>query len=687
MDLKTIPIDDLPGTRSQTTKRMKAVGIETFWDLLTYTPYRFEDYRKISPIAQLQEGETVTIQGKVMDTKRVHTRSRITIQKAEITDGTGTIEVTWFNQPYILQMLKIGENVSIAGTVKATKYGGKLSLEPKEYELIQEGKPLKHTAQLVPVYSAKYGLSARTIREKVGIVIDQYLAQTTQEEIEYLPPDFVTDYGILPLRTALTYAHKPQELKQFSQATYRFGFDELFRAQLSSIIVKKQWEQESVGIILQVSKPKIRKQITAFIASLPFELTGAQQKVTEHILVDMEKDHPMNRFVQGDVGSGKTAVAAIAAYTAYLNGYQTLMMAPTEILATQHHATVSKMMATHGLRVGLQTRTHKLPKGESFDIIIGTHALLNEKLQFDKVALVVIDEQHRFGVAQRAMLKEKGINPHLLTMTATPIPRTVALTIYGELDLSVIDEMPKGRLPIKTSVVPEDKRTKAYSWIRQQIQEHGVQAYIIFPLIDESTAETMNSVRAAAKEFEFLKSEPFKDCRVALIHGKLKAKEKDAVMQDFKDKKYDILVSTSVVEVGIDVPNATIMIIEGAERFGLAQLHQLRGRVGRGDKQSYCFLFTSVKANPFNQRLQFFSKTNSGIKLAEYDLETRGPGQMYGMAQSGTGEMQYAEFTDLPLIEKTREAATRFVEEYSLEDYPEMKRRLKHLQVHRITKD
>lgn len=687
MNLQSVPLEDLPGTRSDTIKRMKAVGIQTLWDLLQYTPFRYEDYSRITPIAKLKEGVPVTIQGTVSDTRVIHTRSRMSIQKIVVQDDSGSIEITWFNQPFILTMLKKGLSVSIAGSAK--QFGRNLTFEPKEYEIIKPGVPLRHTGRIVPVYPAKYGLSSRTIREKIQLVFEHFVADGNLDEM--LPSGICKKYGLVDEMSALKTIHTPQSLEEKANALYRLAFNELFMIQLSSYLVKEQWKKETVGTALDVTSKKNKDKIADFIKKLPFELTNAQKKVTKHILDDISKTTPMNRFVQGDVGSGKTAVAAIGAYATWINGYQTLIMAPTEILAQQHYATISKMLKDYPVQVGIQTRTQKITKGKypvwDYDIIIGTHALLTQKVSFEKVGLVIIDEQHRFGVRQRAVLKQKGFNPHLLTMTATPIPRTVALTLYGELDLSVIDEMPKGRLAIKTAVIPETKREKAYSWIQKQITEKGVQAYIICPLIEESESETMKSVRAANKEYEHLKKTVFKNYNVALIHGKMKPKEKEEVMDAFKEKKYDVLISTSVVEVGIDVPNATIMIIEGAERYGLAQLHQLRGRVGRGEIQSYCFLFTTTQEAMNSRRLSFFSQTNSGMRLAEYDLNQRGAGQLYGTQQSGENDLRFAEFSDLPLIEKTKSAAQEFIKQYSLDSYPELQRRMEQWRTDQIAKD
>lgn len=687
MDLKATSIEVLPGTSALTFKKLKSLGIETLWDFLLYVPFRYEDYRRVVPIRNVEVGETLTIEGTVHTITKVHTRSRVTMVKAVIHDSSGSIDVTWFNQPYLVNILKPGMLVSIAGVGK--QFGNKMTLEPKEYEIITDNdQPRRHTAKLIPVYPAKYGVSTHLIREKLSLVFEKYVTPEALELLEYLPKDFVAKYKLASEGDSYQNIHFPGEQKLLDNARYRLGFDELFLIQLSSLLVRKQWEEQKVSYPFDVTSTKNKQKIEHFIETLPFKLTNGQKKVLDDIMTDLKGKRPMNRFVQGDVGSGKTVVAAIAGYASFLNGFKTIVMAPTEILAQQHYNTLSKLFTNHEATVGLYTRSYKtIDKNNLPDVIVGTQALLTDKISFDNAGLIIIDEQHRFGVAQRAMLKEKSTNPHLLTMTATPIPRTVALTLYGELDLSVIDEMPKGRLPIKTAIVPENKRDKAYGWIQQQIHELRVQAFIICPLIEESESETMQTVKAANIEYEHLKKNVFKKERVALIHGKMKSKEKDQVMQDFKDKKYDVLVSTSVVEVGIDVPNATIMIIEGAERYGLAQLHQLRGRVGRGDKQSYCFLFTSVGANSFSKRLQFFTKTESGMKLAEFDLENRGAGEIYGTRQSGLGDLQFASLTDVPIIETTKKAAENFMSKYSLNDYPELEQRLTKLQLHRIAKD
>lgn len=681
------PLDLLPGTRGVTVKKLNAMELHTFGDLIHHYPFRYEDFHLITPVAQVQPGELVTVQGIVTSIKTKYTRRRgFTIQEAVLQDETGSINLTWYNQPYIVSFFKNSPKVSIAGL--AEPFLNAVVLKPQEYEIIKDTGTI-HTGRLVPVYPTTRGLSSRTIREKIWNLLHKL--KERGDDLEWLPKEIIRKNEMIEETEALLQIHFPENSNKALAANNRLSFDELFTIQLSSAMVRKAWRKETVGNKF-VFNDKINSKIRDFIASLPFELTTAQNRVVEEIVVDLQKENPMNRFLQGDVGSGKTVIAAIGSYIAHLNGFKSLIMAPTEVLANQHYKTVSKLFEKHhDIRIGLQTGTMKSVKNnesdEDYTIMIGTHALITKKLSFDKVGLVVIDEQHRFGVSQRAELKNKGVNPHLLSMTATPIPRTVSLTLYGELDLSVIDEMPKGRLPIKTYLTPHNKRADGYEWIKKHIDKDSVQIYVICPLIEESETETMTTVRAAEKEYDLLKNKIFKDYRVALLHGKMKGKEKDEVMTDFKEHKYDILVSTSVVEVGIDVPNATIMIIEGAERFGLAQLHQLRGRVGRGDIQSYCLLYTSTEDVKNTQRLKFFCETASGMKLSEFDLKTRGPGSLYGTAQSGYQALKIANFGDMTLIKRTKTAASKFLDTYSFTEYPEVQKRVQKYQVHQIARD
>jgi ATP-dependent DNA helicase RecG len=493
---------------------------------------------------------------------------------------------------------------------------------------------------------------------------------------------------LIPKSKAYLLIHSPTTLDALEVARQRLAFEELFIIQLTTEIIKQEWKKKKVGSMF-VKSEKNEKKLQIFIDHLPFPLTTAQNNSILEIKNDLLLSYPMNRFLQGDVGSGKTVVAAAAMYYSYLNGFKSLYMAPTEILAQQHFDTISSLYKTYGLQVGLQTGNTKIKKNDfkKYDIIIGTQAVIQSGFEFDNVGLVVIDEQHRFGVAQRALLKEKGNNPHLLTMTATPIPRTVALTLYGDLNLSILDEMPAGRIPIKTYLVPKAKRQDSYAWIIKNSKEHASQTFIICPLIEESSNETMKSVKAASKEFEFLQKNVFKDLSVGLLHGKMKPVEKQNIMDQFKEKKIDILVSTSVVEVGIDIPDATIIIIEAAERFGLAQLHQLRGRVGRSSNQSYCLLFTEMDDEKTLERLKFFAKTGNGMELAEFDLKRRGAGNIFGTQQHGYSDLQIARFSDYDLIAKTKKAAQHFLEDDSIDKYPSIKSSIEKFNTKRIARD
>ena len=685
MNLDQLSIESLPVTSSITIRKFKSLGINTYFDLLNYFPSRYEDYSLITKINKIQEGETVTVQGKITEAKNQYTRSRITIQKVVTSDDTGMVEVSWFNQSYLIRVMKICETISISGLVK--RFGSKLVIEPKEYEI---GDKKIHTGRLVPIYPEKKGLSTKTIREKIYAVLN-----TTSEVVcrsaETLPGEIITFNNLINEHEAYRQVHFPDNLEMAKQARERLAFDELFNLQLANNLIKKQWQKERVVNSFQITNFKLK--IQEFINSLPFKLTSDQNKVIDEIINDLKKSTPMNRFLQGDVGSGKTVVAAIACFISFLNGYQSIIMAPTEILAQQHYLTIVNLFKkVKKIKICLITSSQYKVSSIKYknsaknilntkysildtDIIIGTHALLSQKLKFKKVGLVVIDEQHRFGVVQRALLKDKTLNSHLLTMTATPIPRTVALTLYGELDLSYIEEIPKGRQVIKTFLIPKEKRTDGYNWIKKQIVENNAQIFIICPLVEESESETLKSVKAVKIEFESL-IKIFADFKLVLLHGKLKSDPKNQIMDDLKNGKIDILVSTPVVEVGIDIPGATVMIIEGADRFGLAQLHQLRGRVGRSDKQSYCLLYTENNNDKTKKRLDFFCKNNLGVKLAEYDLKARGAGNIFGTEQHGFVNLKIASLTDLELISKTKKAVKYFVEKYKIEDWVELNKRV-----------
>ncbi len=651
-------IDQLPRTSSVSIRKFKALGIQTYFDLLNYFPTRYENYSLISAVENLQPEEIVTIKGTIISAKNVYSRRGLTFQKILLTDREdSTIEVVWYNQPYLLRIVKMGDLCSISGQVKVV--GNSRSFEPKEYEILASlDSPTVHTGRFVPIYSEKKGLSTRTIRDKIFRVIDSYSVD------EPFPSEFLTKYRLQSENLSYQQIHFPENLESVEKSKRRLSFDELFFLELSATLIRREWNQKNL-ISAFTKGEQVESKVKKFIEELPYRLTSAQTRAWTEIQADLFKNLPMNRFLQGDVGSGKTVIAALAAYFVFLSDHQTIFMAPTEILAFQHFETISKLMGKYKIKVGIYTRTKKtveVGKLKDIDIIIGTQAVLENKISFDRAGLIVIDEQHRFGVAQRSLLKKKGKSPHLLTMTATPIPRTMALLLYEELALSVLDQMPVGRLPVKTYLVPAVKKTACYSWVKTRVMEHKEQVFVVCPLIEESQDETMVSVKAAEKEYEHLKTEIFPQLRLGLLHGRLKTKEKESVMNEFRNKKIDILITTTVVEVGIDIPDATIMLVEGADRFGLAQLHQLRGRVGRRDKQSYCFLFTDKKDSYIIERLNFFSKNQKGMELAEYDLKKRGPGQLFGVKQHGYLDLKIADIGDYELIKITKNAVKWYLE-------------------------
>lgn len=662
VSLKT-KVETLGGVYKRYSNSLRKLNILTLEDLIFHIPFRYEDYQMISSIKDLQPGETVTIKGIVKEIGNNYLRSYRTIQKAIIEDDTGQIETTWFNQPYLTKNIPKGSKISLSGTVNENR--GKLVMQSPEYEM--SDKDFIHTGRLVPIYPQTRGVSSKWIRKEIWKILND------TEIDDFLPSKIKGNNKLLDLKEALFKVHFPEKIEEVDFARKRLSFDELFIAQLGSLRRKKEWNKNRKGTAMKVNKIKISE----FVSGLPFELTKAQQKASDEILNDISKKKPMNRLLQGDVGSGKTIVAAIAIYSTFLNGYKSIFMAPTEILANQHYETLTKLLSLFGIKIGLQTSTKKI-KGE--DVIVGTHSLIHLN-KTEKLGLAVIDEQQRFGVEQRSILRTKGNNPHVLTMTATPIPRTVALTIYGDLDLSVLDEMPKGRKTIKTWLIPDAKREDAYAWIKREIKTNKSQAFIICPFIEES--ESLVTVKAATKEFERLSRDIFPSLKLGLIHGKIKSQEKDEVLSKFQAGKLDILVATPVVEVGIDIPGASIIVIEAAERFGLAQLHQLRGRVGRRGQDAYCLLFSESKSS--TQRLRYMEKTNIGSELAEYDLKLRGAGEIYGTAQHGTKYFKIADFSDFNLIRDTKNEAEKMVNE--LEKYPLLETKVSELNTSQVSPD
>ncbi len=675
-------ISELPRIGKTLTKRLHKLGLYTVYDLLFYYPYRYHDFSTVVPIANIKIGENNTIKGKIniIANKRAY-RRRMYITECVISDNTDSIKAIWFNQPFITKLLQQGNEVFLSGKVAQTKYG--LQFTGPVYEKVK--KEQTHTARIVPVYSSTENLTAKQIR-----FIIKSILPLAKHMTDWLPDEIQKKYSLLNLPLALREIHFPTNKPILQQARTRLKFNELFLIQLKTQAIRHQISlQKSPAIFFSQQATK------AFVDALPFRLTNSQRHVAWQILDDIQKTKPMNRLLQGDVGSGKTVVSAIPMLNTALAGFQTALMAPTEILAQQHYQTLTKLFQKGKYTIALLTRTAKKINNQTITqnklleqiatgrvpIIIGTHAIIQEKVSFKNLGLVVIDEQHRFGVDQRKLLKFKNHQPratshvpHLLSMTATPIPRSLALTLYGDLDISLLTEMPANRKKVITSIVSPEKRTKAYDFIRGEIKK-GRQVFVICPLIEESDKL---GVRAATDEYEKLQKDIFPDLSIGLLHGKLKAKEKEEAMRQFVNKQTDILVATSVVEVGVDVPNATVMMIEGAERFGLAQLHQFRGRVGRSEHQSYCFIFTGTNSEKTLERLQALITSKNGFELAEKDLEFRGPGEIYGLRQSGFPDLKIAKLTDYQLINQTKQAAEKiFTQDPQLLQFPSLQNRFK----------
>jgi len=779
MNLST-PIEKIPNIGLTYQKRLKKLGIKTVHDLLFHFPHRYEDFSNIVKISELKLNETSCLQGKILEIENTKTwKKRMILTQAIVEDNSEAIRVVWFNQPYLIKVLKPGDLVCLAGKVLLGEGG--LYLSNPAYEKISQtthlpapqaqasgGKAnyklqaanLIHAGRIVPVYPETEGLSSRWLRWILKLLLIKFSAYARRKTsyggsavafgeggknkiLDPLPEEIRNQHQLLPIEEAIWQIHFPDSLNLAKKAQERFSFQELFFIELLVLSERQRLAKEkAVPILLNLDF------LQDFTKSLPFKLTDSQKKAAWQILKDLEKPRPMNRLLEGDVGSGKTVVATMAALNVTKGGFQVALMAPTEILAKQHFQEVSKLLKNFNLNIGLLTGKEdkiiskklkgevielsrkkileKVAKGE-VDILIGTHALISagdredrvnrahKKLcapvKFKKLALVILDEQHRFGVEQRAKLIQtsnsprtkvklgmgQGLQPlptpHLLSMTATPIPRTLALTIYGDLDLSLITELPKGRKKIITEVVAPENRKKAYQFIKKQVKK-GRQVFVICPRIEPPTTFQGNKsdqtdytksggglswaeVKAVKEEYEKLSKIVFPDLKVEMLHGKMATKEKERIMKDFKNKKIDILVSTSVIEVGIDVPNATLMMIEGAERFGLAQLHQFRGRVGRSKYQSFCFLFTDSPAKKTAQRLRALLKSEDGFQLAEKDLEIRGPGDLTGVRQWGIPDLAMASLKNVFLVEKTRQAAKEILEkDPELKKYSLLKERL-----------
>jgi ATP-dependent DNA helicase RecG len=652
-------VQSISGIGQKNSKLFYKLGINTVYNLLRYFPRRYQDFSQIKPINNLNFGDELTVIGTISQDliTRTTKSGKLRISETAITDGTGTIRINWFNKPFLSKQLYKGISIVVSG--KIDTYLGRLVINNPEWELLD--KEQLHTKRIVPIYPLTAGITQRQIRK----IINHNLAFWSKRVLEYLPPDLLNDESLCAIDQAVTQIHFPENEDMLSHSKKRFAFEEIFFLQLGVVIQKRDWVK-STAKKYSLSDDRKRK----ITNSLPYQLTNAQNKAITDIASDLILGNPMNRLLQGDVGSGKTVVARYAIEAVIQNGAQAAVLSPTSILAEQHYRTLSSMFlasesATTDEVALLVGSTPKKERGDIFEglvsgrikVIIGTHALLEDPVIFNNLQLAVIDEQHRFGVEQRNLLKKKGESPHLLVMTATPIPRSLALTIYGDLNISVIDEMPAGRQPVETHLLQPGERKKAYQLIRSQISS-GFQAFIVYPMIEGESEEDFT---AAIYEHERISNEVFPDLRVGLMHGKLKPTEKDKVMFSFRNRELDVLVTTTVIEVGVDIPNATIVLVEGANHFGLAQLHQIRGRVGRNSDKSYCLLIPEEESGVENERLQAMVKSNNGFELADFDLKQRGPGEFLGTRQSGFITLRFANITDLPMIERCRRQAQKIL--------------------------
>lgn len=672
----------IKGVGPKVAYKLNKLGIFTAQDLMMYFPKKHIDYSSRTLIRDLKEGQTTTVFGFIKSVSSFNTRNNLSVTRVVIGDESGRFELSFFNAKgnrYLLQRMKTqfpqNAGIMVSGVVKMNNYSGQLTMDKPTYSIMtgefKEGANSNlNIARIVPIYTICEDLSIKTLRKAIFNAIELY-----KNDIKNIVPDFIRErLGIMNKKDAVKQIHFPETMNNLEHARFSLIFEELFLIQLKLIRLRENTAKTTSAYNLQVHKDGL---VQKFIAGLPFELTSGQKQAVNEILQDMNSDAPMQRLLQGDVGSGKTVVATIMLLAAVENGYQGALMAPTEILAQQHYNNLVQWLTPLGLSVGLFLGSHGKKVRQKFEtdlkngqmnIAVGTHALIQENVDFNNLGAIVVDEQHRFGVKQRNILKRKSQNPQMLTMTATPIPRTLALTVHGDLDLTVINELPKGRKPIKTILTGSHRQV--WDLIKQEV-ESGRQAYIVYPLIDES--ETL-SAKAATIEAEKLQQEIFPQFKIGLLHGKLKNDEKEEVMKDFKDGKYDILVSTTVVEVGVDVPNATVMVIENAERFGLSQLHQLRGRVGRSSLQSYCVLITSSRSQETRERLGIMTETNDGFVIAEKDLQLRGPGEFLGTRQSGLPDLIISDIVrDAKILEIARNEAIDFVKNYNIDDFPMLK--------------
>ncbi len=659
------PVTVLRGIGPLQKTRLEKLGVQTIQDLLTFLPRRFDDYSIATPIKSLRLGEAAIARGTLSEIKLEHSFRGLPVVRATLTDESGSIGLVWFNQAFLVPTLERLKEVTVMGKAARDREKGRV-LHVQQYEL---------QPRIVPIYPETAGVTSKQLR----YFLSQALPMAHQLT-DPLPESIREKEGLIARERAWRILHAPADQAELAKAKHRIGFDELLRIALN-VVSQKHILQKGKSVPIPHDVALVRD----FVHGLPFSLTADQKKAAWHIMQDLEKPHPMNRLLNGDVGSGKTIVGAIAILQVERAKLQTVWLAPTEILAEQHAKTLKKLVSPFGVSVGLLSANHCEKDGDlceredvlDCDVIVGTHALLQEGVKFPRLAFVIVDEQHRFGVEQRSQLKRGGTDgniPHLLSMTATPIPRSFALALYGDLELSTIAQMPTGRRPVETEIILDSKREQAYKKIRAEIKK-GRQAFIICPLVEETNQKESlfdyDSVKAAKAEYKRLKTEVFPDLTVGLVHGKMSAKEKTFEMEQFRAGIASVLVATSVVEVGVDVGNVTMMVIEGADRFGLAQLHQLRGRVGRNAYQSHCLLIPHNPTGRGMQRLEIFSTITDGFELAEKDLALRGPGEMYGTAQSGLPDLKMASLTDMPLIAKARRVAEEIITD-GIEKYPDL---------------
>ena len=681
-------IKSIPRVGETTGKKLLKLDIETVQDLLMHLPFRYEDYSQVTKINNLVINTNANVVGTIeLIQNKKSPRKRMNITEALITDDTEQLRVIWFNQPFIIKSLKPGDKISLAGKVESDYLG--IVMNSPMFEKIGYQGPI-HTQGLIPNYRLTYGVTQKQMRFLIKQVIDK-----AREIIDWLPGEVKRDLRLLDISDAIQKIHFPKTLKDIEEAKKRLAFNELFLLQMRAQIARLQKESTKAQGI-----PFLEKETKKFVDSLPFTLTDDQKKSAWQILLDLEKSTPMTRLLEGDVGSGKTVVAAIAMLNVALNDKleaQSALMAPTEILAKQHYEGIKKLYSDTNINLGLFTRSEQYIfdprtkieekftkkkitqaiKNHEVNVVIGTHSLVQESLEFKNLSLVIIDEQHRFGVEQRKELINKSGNPdttpHFLSMTATPIPRSLAMALFGDLDISIIKELPKNRKPITTKLVYETNRNDTYVFIRNQIKS-GRQAFVVCPLIDESDKLGVKSVKEV---YERLSKNIFPNLNIEMLHGRLKAKEKDDIMNRFINNETNILVSTSIIEVGVDIPNASIMMIEDAERFGLAQLHQFRGRVGRGEHQSYCLLFTESQNKDSLERLGALVKSSDGFQLAQMDLKMRGPGEVFGTAQKGFPDLKVANLFDHILIKNAQDQAEKIIKEDSdLKIYPALREKI-----------